>query len=45
MKGPELLDGKTGVRRLAFEVRRHARWAREEGIARLVDAAAAKSGT
>jgi Sulfotransferase domain len=37
MKGPELLDGKTGVRRLAFEVRRHARWAREEGIAKLVE--------
>ncbi len=37
MKGPELLDGKTGVRRLAFEVRRHTRWAREEGIAKLVE--------
>ena len=37
MKGPELLDGKTGVRRLAFEARRHARWAREEGIAKLVE--------
>jgi hypothetical protein len=37
MKRPELLDGKTGVRRLAFEVRRHARWAREEGIAKLVE--------
>ena len=37
MKGPELLDGKSGVRRLAFEARRHARWAREEGIAKLVE--------
>ncbi len=36
-KGPELLDGKSGVRRLAFELRRHARWAREEGIAKLVE--------
>ncbi len=37
MTGPELLDGKTGVRRVAFEVRRHARWAREEGFGKLVE--------
>ena len=37
MTTPELLDGKTGVRRVAFEVRRHARWAREEGFGKLVE--------
>jgi hypothetical protein len=37
MTGPELLDGKTGVRRFTFEVRRHARWAREEGFGKLVE--------
>ena len=37
MTGPELLDGKTGMRRVAFEVRRHARWAREEGFGKLVE--------
>jgi hypothetical protein len=34
---PELLDGRTGFSRLAFEVRRHARWAREEGVAKLIE--------
>lgn len=37
MTGPELLDGKTGLRRLGFELRRHARWAREEGIGKIVE--------
>jgi hypothetical protein len=34
---PELLDGRSGLRRLAFEVRRHARWAKEEGVAKLIE--------
>jgi Sulfotransferase domain len=34
---PELLDGRTGLNRLSFELRRHARWAREEGLAKLVE--------
>jgi hypothetical protein len=34
---PELLDGRTGLNRLAFELRRHARWAREEGFGKLVE--------
>ena len=32
-----LLDGRTGLRRLVFEARRHARWAREEGLAKLIE--------
>jgi hypothetical protein len=34
---PELLDGRSGLSRFAFEVRRHARWAREEGVAKLIE--------
>ncbi len=37
MRDAQLLDGKTGLRRLAFEARRHARWAREEGVGKLVE--------
>jgi hypothetical protein len=33
----ELLDGRTGLSRLGFELRRHVRWAREEGIGKLVE--------
>jgi hypothetical protein len=36
-KPAEILDGKTGLHRLAFEARRHARWAREEGLAKLIE--------
>jgi hypothetical protein len=37
LRRPELLDDRTGLDRLAFEVRRHARWAREEGLAKLIE--------
>jgi len=33
----ELLDGRSGLSRLGFELRRHARWAREEGLGKLVE--------
>jgi hypothetical protein len=34
---PELLDGKIGWQRVRFEVRRHVRWAREEGIGKVIE--------
>jgi hypothetical protein len=37
MSTSELLDGRSGLSRLGFELRRHARWAREEGIGKLVE--------
>jgi len=33
----QLLDGRTGLSRLLFEARRHVRWAREEGVAKLIE--------
>ena len=37
MSTSELLDGRSGLSRLGFELRRHVRWAREEGIGKLVE--------
>ena len=37
MRGPELLDGRTGLNRVAFELRRHVRWAREEGLGKVIE--------